>query len=100
MNIETRQTVTEYSEAREVYGFSKDNTIEDFMAMKSDIADMINLLNDGASTFTPQFGTGSPEGVVISNYNRTYYDDTLLPASYTQWVNPAAGAITGWVVVA
>lgn len=99
MNIETRQTVTEYSDAREVYGFNKDNTIEDFMAMKSDIANMINLLNDTASTFTPQFGTGSPEGVITANYNRTYYDDTLSPVSVTQWVNSVVGANTGWVVV-
>ena len=55
----------------------------------SDIAD----INDGR--YSPQFGTGSPEGVVTANRNQTYFD-TSVPA---MWVNPAIGASTGWVQI-
>ena len=55
----------------------------------SDIAD----INDGR--YSPQFGTGSPEGVVTANRNQTYFD-TSVPA---MWVNPATGANTGWIQI-
>ena len=43
----------------------------------------------------PQFGSGSPEGVVTANLNRTYYD-TSIPE---MWVNETVGANTGWVQI-
>ena len=56
----------------------------------SDISD----INDGR--YSPQFGTGSPEGVVTANRNQTYYD---LSGTPQHWVNPIIGANTGWVQV-
>lgn len=50
-------------------------------------------ISDGE--FEPQFGSGSPEGVVVANYNRQYFD-TSIPQ---HWVNPVQGANTGWVQV-
>lgn len=55
----------------------------------SDIAD----INDGR--YSPQFGIGSPEGVVTSNRNQTYFD-TAVPS---MWVNPTIGVNTGWVQI-
>lgn len=57
---------------------------------ENDIAD----INDGR--YSPQFGSGSPEGVVTANRNQTYYDLTGTPEL---WVNPTIGANTGWVQV-
>ena len=46
--------------------------------------------------FAPQFGFGSPETVVVSNENRTYYDTTA-PAAPILYINPISGVNTGWV---
>ncbi len=59
------------------------------------IARFVDQLVD-SGTYEPQFGTGSPEGVVTANLNRTYYDLTGVPEL---WVNPTAGSNTGWVQV-
>lgn len=99
MTIESRQTVLEYSEVPATYGIDNDYGIEDLMALKEDVRSLISLVNDSNSTFTPQFGTGSPEGVVTSNFNRTYYDTTLSPVSVTLYVNQNIGVSTGWVIV-
>lgn len=99
MNIESRQTIVEYAEAAEVYKLNSEYGTDDLMAMKADIRNLIALINDTNSTFTPQFGTGSPNSVVTSNYNRTYFDTTLSPVSVTMFVNENVGVNTGWVQV-
>lgn len=99
MTIESRQTVLEYGEVPQAYNMSSEYGIDDLMALKEDIAALISLVNDSNSTFTPQFGTGSPEGLVTSNFNRTYYDTTLSPVSVTLYVNQNVGVNTGWVIV-
>lgn len=53
----------------------------------------ITDINDGR--YSPQFGAGSPEGVVTSNRNQTYFDLSVPE----MWVNPAIGANTGWVQI-
>lgn len=55
--------------------------------------DAIAEINDGR--YSPQFGTGSPEGVVTSNNNQTYFDLSVPE----MWVNPTIGVNTGWVQV-
>lgn len=99
INIESRQTIIEYREVKDSYGIDNDYAIDDFMAIKEDIINLITLINNTNSTFTPQFGTGSPEGIVTSNYNRTYYDNTLSPASATMYVNETVGSKIGWVII-
>ena len=94
MTIETRQIVIEYDEARETYNFKSENATEDFMALKADVFAVLELLNAETSTFTPQFGSGSPEGAVTANFNRTYFDTSGLNA--VQYINETVGASTGW----
>ena len=53
----------------------------------------IDDINDGR--YSPQFGSGSPEGVVTANRNQTYFD-TSVPS---MWVNSTIGASTGWVQI-
>ena len=95
MTITTRQIVIEYDDVRQTYKFSSENAVEDFMAMKSDISAMIELLNtDNTADFLPQFGSGSPESVVTANLNGTYYDTDGVNA--VQYINETAGNNTGW----
>jgi hypothetical protein len=94
MTIQTRQFIVEYDEARESYSFKSEQGLDDFMALKADVFAAIELLNAETSTFTPQFGSGSPESVITANYNRTYYDTSGLNA--VQYINETVGASTGW----
>lgn len=52
-------------------------------------------INDGR--YRPQYGTGSPEGVVTANLNGSYYDLGAAPPEH--WQNPANGSNTGWTLV-
>lgn len=94
MTIQTRQFIVEYDEARQAYTFKSEQGVDDFMALKADVFAAIELLNDETSTFTPQFGSGSPEGSVTANYNRTYFDTSGVNA--VQYINETVGASTGW----
>lgn len=92
--IQTRQIIIEYDEARETYKFKSENAVEDFMALKADVFAVLQLLNAETSTFTPQFGSGSPEGNVTANFNRTYFDTN--PVNAVQYINETVGESTGW----
>ena len=92
--IQTRQFIIEYHEATNTYHFKSDQATEDFMALKADVFAVIDLLNAESSTFTPQFGSGSPEGAVTSNYNRTYFDTSGTNA--VQYINETVGESIGW----
>ena len=91
--IKSRQVIDSYSECREQHPRWSDQAIEDYQATKQDINNFIDLANSGA--FSPQFGTGSPEGVVTANYSLLYID-TAVP---TMYYNETFGANTGWTVV-
>ena len=97
MIIESRQIIFDYQDASNNISFKNENGVEDYMALKADVATLINLINNGE--YEPQFGTGSPEGVVTSNSNRTYYDTTLAPASVIMYTNQTVGVKTGWIGV-
>lgn len=94
MTITSRQIVIEYDDVRQTYSFKSENAVEDFMALKSDVFETLELLNAETSTFTPQFGSGSPEGVVTANFNRTYFDTDA--ANAVQYINETVGLSTGW----
>ena len=97
MIIESRQVIFDYQDANNSISFKNENGVEDYMALKADVATLINLINNGE--YEPQFGVGSPEGVVTSNSNRTYYDTTLAPASVIMYVNQTVGVNTDWIGV-
>jgi len=94
MTITTRQIAVEYNDVRQIYTFKSEDAVEDFMALKSDVFAVLELLNAETSTFTPQFGSGSPEGVVTANFNRTYFDTN--PVNAVQYINETVGNDTGW----
>ena len=96
MTITSRQTALQYSDIRELYNFKKDNTIEDFAALKEDIASLIELMNNNSQ---PLFGTGNPEGSVVSNNSLIYFDTTNEPVSVSMWTNKIVGGKTGWLQI-
>ena len=97
MILESRQVIVDYQDASDSISFKNENGVEDYMALKADVSQLIDLINIGE--YEPQFGVGSPEGVVTSNSNRTYYDTTLAPASVTMYVNLTVGVNTNWIGV-
>lgn len=95
--INSRQTVLEYSDIRTLYKFNNDNAIEDFAALKADISEILRQIN--INEFTPLEGSGNPEGVIISNSSKTYVDTDLSPVSVTMYYNNTINSNTGWVPV-
>jgi len=91
--INSNQTIEDWGECNKEHPSWSENSVEDYMEIKADILNFINLINNGA--LSPQFGTGSPEGVVTSNYSLKYID-TAIP---TEYYNPTFGSDTGWVAL-
>lgn len=91
--IDTRQTIESWGECKAAQPQWEDNFIEDYMGKKLDIQNLINLLNGG--DLSPQFGTGSPEGVVTANYSLKYIDTS----GPTEYYNETFGSDTGWVAL-
>lgn len=93
--IELRTAIASYNE---LIGFT-DNMRDDYFAMRNTVSQITANLNQiisdfNAGEFSPQFGTGSPEGVVTSNKNRTYFDTS--GAQAIMYINENAGVNTGW----
>ncbi len=97
MSLTGRQTIFDYQDASRDVGFGNDNGIDDYMAMKADIESLsqqVDSLSETILGLSPQFGIGSPEGVVTSNINRTYFDTSGVNA--TMYINENIGTDTGW----
>lgn len=86
--INVRQVITSYNE---IAGLPT-NFKDDYFAIKGELLQIISILNDGL--LEPKFGGGSPEGVVTSNENRTYFD--MSGANAIMYVNENIGVNTGW----
>jgi hypothetical protein len=86
----SRQTIKDYTEARDSISFKNDNGLEDYMAMKEDIDQFLTFIAEGM--FSPQFGQGSPEGVVTSNLSKQYIDTD----TNTVYYNLESSVNTGW----
>ena len=95
--INTRQTVLEYSDISSLYNFKNSNAVEDFAALKDDVFEILRQIN--ANEFTPLEGSGNPEGVITSNSSKTYVDTDLSPVSVTMYYNNTINSNTGWVPV-
>jgi len=87
MKLISNQIITDYSE---VNTFFPVNITEDYMFLKSDVRNTIDAINN----LSPLFGDGSPEGVVKSNLNRTYFDKS--GATVIMYVNESINSKTGW----
>lgn len=89
MKINSQQSIIDYSEINQ---FFPDNITEDYMAIKRDLNAIVDAVNNGE--FSPKFGSGSPEGIVTSNSNLTYFD--MSGATAIMYVNETIGVNTGW----
>jgi hypothetical protein len=91
--INSNQTIEDWGDCSSEHLRWSDNAVEDYMAIKGDVRNLQDLINDGE--LSPIFGTGSPEGAVKANYSLKYID-TDVP---TEYYNPVFGADTGWVAL-
>lgn len=91
--IKSRQVIESYIDCRTNHPSWSEMAIEDYQSLKEDISIFIGLVNNG--DLSPQFGTGSPEGIVTSNYSLKYID-TSIP---TEYYNPVFGSKTGWIAL-
>ena len=91
--IDSLQTIEDWSDCKTEHPKWSDNGVEDYMSAKTDLNELIEILNTGG--LSPQFGEGSPEGVVAANYSLKYID-TLVP---TEYYNETFGSDTGWVAL-
>lgn len=91
--IDSQQSVLQYSDIESYYKFNSEHTIDDFLAMKRDLLEVVQLINSGE--FTPLSGAGSPEGLITSNSSKQYVD-TSVPTLY---FNDTIGVNTGWVAL-
>lgn len=92
-----QQEILSHAEAREFISFKAESGVNDYMAEKAKTTESIVRLNeviDIINDIAPQFGTGSPEGVVTANYSQQYYDTSVSPV--IMYVNQTIGANTGW----
>ena len=96
MTITSRQLALQYADIRTLYKLTDDNAIEDFAALKEDVFNLLELMNNNSQ---PIFGTGSPEGVIAANNSLIYFDTTNEPASVAMWTNKIVGGKTAWLQV-
>ncbi len=96
MTITSRQLALQYADIRQLYKLTDDNAIEDFAALKEDVANLIELMNSNSK---PLFGLGSPEGVIAANNSLIYFDTTNEPVSVAMWTNKIVGGKTGWLQI-
>lgn len=91
--INNAQTIEDYADCEINHEQWSDNAIEDYMGTKDEVSQMVEAFNSG--NISPQFGEGSPEGLITANYSLKYID-TLVP---TEYYNETFGALTGWVAL-
>lgn len=92
----SRQVLQSYQDIRRALPSATDDFVRDYSGMKEDIT----KAEKSILSLSPQFGVGSPEGVVVANLSQIYFDTTATPASVTMYTNEVVGSDTGWVVVA
>ena len=92
--VNSRSNELTYSELQEFFpGAGREYLIDYLSDLQQNIDQIARYVDENIS---PQFGTGSPEGVVTANANKTYYD---LSGTPELWVNPTQGSDIGWVQV-
>lgn len=87
-----RQNLQSYHDIAKAVPQARNEFIKDYAAVKDDISNL-------EAGISPQFGTGTPEGVVTATASMVYYDITNSPASVTGYFNSDIGSITGWVAI-
>lgn len=93
VNNTTQQSLFDSASIKVNFPSISESGADDYLAKGADIIKAFNALNELSNAIAPIFSTGSPEGVVKSNYSQLYIDT----ASNTWYSNPNLGANTGWV---
>lgn len=96
--IDNRQVIESYADCNIEHPNWTEQAVEDYQAIKEQLNETTDSANSYETArdngdFSPQFGTGSPEGVVTANYSLLYID-TAVPTIY---YNETFGADTGWI---
>ena len=91
--INSNQTIIDWADCIDKHQKWTESAIEDYMALKDDVREIIDIINNGS--MSPIVGTGNPNGVIVSNYSLKYIDSSI-PAEY---YNPAFGVNTGWIAL-
>jgi len=94
MTIKSSQTINDWGSCSSEQPKWSGNFVDDYMGTKLDVTELLNALNNGF--LSPQSGSGSPEGVIVSNYSLLYIDTA---GSNQMYFNPVFGQKTGWVTV-
>lgn len=92
-DIISRQTIIDYGDAVSEHSDWSVMATEDYMGLKEDVTRLIQFINNG--DFSPQSGSGSPEGSVEANYSKLYVDTDVNQLYF----NESVGASTGWVTL-
>ena len=91
--IEDFQTIVNDGDCAQEHNNWSSNSVEDYMRLKDSVNQIIAIFNDGEAS--PQFGSGSPEGVVTANYS-LFYIDTV---ANTLYYNQTFGSDTSWIAL-
>jgi len=91
--IKNNQTILDSVDCLSEHPSWSEVAVDDYAAISEGVTKFIDLVNNG--DLSPQFGTGSPEGVVSANYSLKYID-TVVP---TEYYNTDFGSNTGWVAL-
>ena len=88
------QVLENYADVSEALPQASERFIQDYLALKQETIEKLNLTEQALESLQPQFGNGSPEGVITSNLNRTYFDTSGVNA--IMYINEIIGSDTGW----
>lgn len=91
INTTTQQSLFDYAEIKSNFPAASEQGLDDYSAKGRDIARLFSIANN----LIPLDGTGSPEGVVESNFSKMYIDT----AANQLYFNSNVGVNTGWIAL-
>lgn len=91
----SRQLLRSYRQIKQEVGNSTDKFVQDYSALKDDLAAALKLIDDSKTLS----GAQNPEGNVTANLSQKFIDTTASPINVTMYFNETVGSKTGWVVV-
>ena len=89
------QLLRGYQDIKRNVGNSTDKFVQDYSAVKENLAAALKLIEDSKTLS----GAQNPEGNITANLSQTFIDTTASPVSVTMYFNANVGSDTGWVVV-
>lgn len=87
-SFQSNQNLGDEQRIRQAFPGITNDAVIDYLAKTREIVIILNQI-------APQFGSGSPEGVVTSTLSQKYIDTV----ANTEYYNPDFGVNTGWVAL-